>query len=247
MPARADAGAGPRRARPEVRRASACRPSRCPRTARTCVRARGPRARLAQRSAADATRVRATGRRLLQRFSRALHPVLNAAPPRLGTDAWRDRAALLRTGLAHPPPRAPRHARAAAHRRHERPRPARGALRSSAAQGRARRSMRCSARNFGPRSPGTVLSLLYRVAASQRRRVAGAAAGRHGRACPRRSARAATRRRRGDPHRRRRSSASWCSDDRAAGWCWPPARRSRASTVISNADPKTTFLELLGS
>ncbi len=35
----------------------------------------------------------------LQRASRALHPVLAATPPRLGTDAWRDRAKLLSIGF----------------------------------------------------------------------------------------------------------------------------------------------------
>ena len=37
-------------------------------------------------------------RALLQRFARALHPLLTQTPPRLGTDAWRDRAALLGLG-----------------------------------------------------------------------------------------------------------------------------------------------------
>jgi phytoene dehydrogenase-like protein len=52
---------------------------------------------LAQTSPADAAALLAW-RALLQRFARALHPLLTQTPPRLGTDAWHDRAALLGLG-----------------------------------------------------------------------------------------------------------------------------------------------------
>ena len=52
---------------------------------------------LEARSAADAAAL-SQWQALLERFGRALHPVLSATPPRLGTDAWRDTAALLGLG-----------------------------------------------------------------------------------------------------------------------------------------------------
>ncbi len=51
----------------------------------------------AQLSAADATAY-LEWQRLLRQLSGVLHPVLNAPPPRLGTDAWGDRRSLLGLG-----------------------------------------------------------------------------------------------------------------------------------------------------
>ena len=122
---------------------------------------------VARASAADATAL-TEWRRLLKRVAHALHPVLSEAPPRLGTDAWRDRAALLGIGW-----RIRSFSGAMEHMR-ELLRIGgmcvydlledrftlpllKGALALDAVLGT----------NYGPRSPGTVLSLLYRVAASQ--------------------------------------------------------------------------------
>src|SRR5205085_2384180 len=52
---------------------------------------------LTERSSADAAAY-AEWQALLGRLSGALHPVLAAAPPRLGSEAWRDCAALLGLG-----------------------------------------------------------------------------------------------------------------------------------------------------
>ena len=64
--------------------------------------------------------------------------------------------------------------------------------------------------NFGPRSPGTVLTLLYRLAAASRRPAAVCRnrAGGMGALCDA-LAKAAAARGRADPHRARRWRASW--------------------------------------
>ena len=100
--------------------------------------------------------------------------------------------------------------------------------------------------NFGPRSPGTVLTLLYRLAAES---AAGAAGCRSPRAAwapcamrwPRRPAAAGADIRTGSPVARFSSRATG-----PAASCSNRARASSAQAVISNADPKTTFLRLLG-
>jgi len=119
---------------------------------------------LTERSSADAAAY-AEWRALLRRLSGALHPVLAAAPPRLGSDAWRDRASLLGLGW--------RLRRLGRRDLRELLRIGgmcvhdlledrfglallKGALALDAVLGT----------NYGPRSPGTVLALLYRAAAN---------------------------------------------------------------------------------
>ena len=203
----------------------------------------GDFAALQQRSGADATALR-DWQAQLRRFSRALHPVLSATPPRLGTDAWRDRAALL--GLGWRLRRLGRRDLRELLRiggmcvhdlledRFSMPL-LKGALALDAVLGT----------NYGPRSPGTVLSLLYRVAASQGAdalalpqgglgAVSEALAG---------AARAAgAQLRTGAPVTR-----ILVRGDRAAGVVLASGEEILAGNVISSADPKTTFLGLLGS
>ncbi len=90
-------------------------------------------------------------------------------PPRLGTDGLGGPLGAAAPRLADPQARAARHARAAAHRRHECLRPAGGAFRIAALKG-ALGFDAVLGTNFGPRSPGTVLTLLYRLAAEAARR-----------------------------------------------------------------------------
>ncbi len=103
--------------------------------------------------------------RLFRQLSGVLHPVLNEPPPRLGTDAWSDRKSLLglgwrmrrlgkrdmrellRIGLMN--------VHDLLEDRFENPL-LKGALALDAVLGT----------NYGPRSPGSVLSYLYRMAAS---------------------------------------------------------------------------------
>jgi len=179
----------------------------------------------------------------LKRVARALHPLLTETPPRLGTDAWRDRAALLGIGwrirrlgrrdmrellriggmcvhdlleerFAHPL--------------------IKGALALDAVLGT----------NLGPRSPGTMVSLLYRVAASQGADVLALPQGGLGALSEAlaRSARAAgAELRTGAPVAR-----ILVREDRVAGVALASGEELAAPIVVSNADPKTTFLGLLG-
>jgi len=198
---------------------------------------------LAQRSPADAAAY-ADWQRQLTRFAGALHPALCAPPPRLGTDAWRDRAALLGLGW-----RIRRLGRSdmrellriggmcvhdLLEERFSLPL-LKGALALDAVLGT----------NYGPRSPGTVLSLLYRVAASRGADTLAQPQGGLG-ALSQALAGAAV-----AAGAEIRTSAKVARilvrDDRAAGVVLSSGEEIHAATVISSADPKTTFLGLLGS
>jgi phytoene dehydrogenase-like protein len=183
------------------------------------------------------------------RFAATLAPVLGTAPPRLGTEAWADRLALarvgwqirklgrrdmrelLRIGAMNVYDLLEEHFESAA---------LKGALGFDAVLGT----------NFGPRSPGTVLTLLYRLAAEH----AGAGADAGALAQPRGGlgalsaalARAATAA--GATVRTGAAVAGiLVEDDRVSGVVLETGERIAARTVISNADPKTTFLRLLGA
>jgi phytoene dehydrogenase-like protein len=189
---------------------------------------------------------------LLDRFAKALRPVLDTAPPRLGTDAWVDRRALLQLGW---------HIRRLGRtdmrellrvggmnvydllkENFESPL-LQGALGFDAVLGT----------NFGPRSPGSVFTLLYRLAGAvaARGKEGGGAlmttqpAGGLG-ALSRALAAAAV-----------ASGATvktgtsveriLVRDHRAAGVQLTSGEVITADAVISNVDPQATFLQLLGA
>jgi len=180
----------------------------------------------------------------MRRFAAALAPMFSKVAPRLGTDAWSDRLALLRLGWQI--------RKLGARDMRELLRiigmnvydllqenfdsPAlKGALGFDAILGT----------NFGPRSPGTVLTLLYRLAA-QSAAEGGLAQpqGGLGALCEglAKSATAA-----GATIRTASPVARiLVESDRAAGVVLDSGERITARTVISSADPKTTFLQLLG-
>src|ERR1700722_13906815 len=195
------------------------------------------------RSPADAVALpKYAGR--LRRLAEALQPVFETTPPRLGTDSWQDRFALARIGLRM---------RALGRRdmrellriggmcvqdlldEHFETPLLKGALGFDAVLGT----------NAGPRSPGSVFSLLYRMAAEVRggsalaQPVGGLGALSDALA---RAAVAAGAAIRSDSIVER----IIVRDDRAAGVVLKSGERIRAAYVISNADPKTTFLQLLG-
>jgi phytoene dehydrogenase-like protein len=181
----------------------------------------------------------------MRRFAKALIPLLSKVPPRLGTSDWKDFAALgrlgwqirrlgrrdmrelLRIGGMNVHDLLEEHFTQAA---------LKGALAFDAVLGT----------NFGPRSPGSVLTLLYRLAAE--------AAGGGGLSQPlggvgalsaalARAAEAA------GSHIRTAAPVAriLVESDRAAGVELESGERIAARTVISSADPKTTFLQLLGA
>ncbi|HEY4881040.1 MAG TPA: NAD(P)/FAD-dependent oxidoreductase [Steroidobacteraceae bacterium] len=200
-------------------------------------------AALAARSSADAAALPVYHARL-RRLAAAMQPVLENAPPRLGTDSWRDRLSWLRLGW-----RIRRLGRRDMREllriggmcvqdlldEHFETPLLKGALGFDAVLGT----------NAGPRSPGSVFSLLYRMAAEVRggsalaQPVGGLGALSDALA---RAAVAAGAAIRSDSIVER----IIVRDDRAAGVVLKSGERIRAAYVISNADPKTTFLQLLG-
>ncbi len=182
---------------------------------------------------------------LMRRFAQALAPLLSRVPPRLGTSDWKDLSALLGLGLK---------IRKLGKRdmrellriggmnvhdlleEHFDSSALRGALAFDAVLGT----------NFGPRSPGSVLTLLYRMAAE----AAGGGAlsqpkGGVGGLC---AALASAASAAGVQIRTAAPVAQILVDsDRAAGVQLESGERIAAPTVVSSADPKTTFLQLLGA
>jgi phytoene dehydrogenase-like protein len=196
-------------------------------------------------SAAESSKFTAYQERM-QRYAKALGSVFAAVPPRLGTQDWGDRLSLLKLGWA---------VRKLGRRdmrellriggmnvhdlleENFESELLKGALAFDAVLGA----------NFGPRSPGTVLTLLYRLAAES-------AAGEHGLSQPIggmgavSDALAAAARAAGATIRTASPVASiMLQDDHAAGVVLESGDIIRAARVISSADPKTTFLKLLGA
>jgi phytoene dehydrogenase-like protein len=204
----------------------------------------GPEAAAGGLSAQDAEAYAAYTARM-RRFAAALVPMFSRAPPRLGTTAWSDRLALLRLGWQI--------------RRLGR-RDMRELLRiggmnvydlleenfeSAALKGALGLDAVLGA-NFGPRSPGTVLTLLYRLAAESAAGASGLSQpkGGMGALCNALAKAAAAA---GATIRTRAPVASIrVADDRAVGVVLGSGETIDAGSVISSADPKTTFLRLLG-
>jgi phytoene dehydrogenase-like protein len=198
---------------------------------------------LAQRSPADATAY-GDWQALAQRLTAALHPVLAEPPPRLGTGSWRQRASLLRLGwqIRRLGRRDMREllriggmcVQDLLDERFESPL-LKGALALDAVLGS----------NLGPRSPGTVLSLLYRIAAAGGAEALAQPQGGLG-ALSEALARAATA---AGAQIRIQAAVERIvvRQDRASGVVLAGGEELAARVVISSADPKTTFLGLLGS
>jgi phytoene dehydrogenase-like protein len=182
----------------------------------------------------------------MRRFAAALAPVLSRVPPRLGTADWGDRLALLRIGWQV---------------RKLGRRDMRELLRiggmnvfdlleesfDSALLKGALAFDAILGANFGPRSPGTVLTLLYRLAAESAAGGSGLSQpkGGMGALCDvlaKAASAAGARIRTGAP-----VANVLVEGDRAAGVVLESGERIAAHCVISSADPKTTFLRLLGA
>jgi phytoene dehydrogenase-like protein len=192
----------------------------------------------------------------MRRYAVTLAPLLARVPPRLGTSNWSDRLALL--NMAWQVRKLGR-------------RDMRDLLRiggmnvydllqenfdSDALKGALGLDAVLGA-NFGPRSPGTVLTLLYRLAGEFAAGPAGAAAAAEGRSALSQPnggmgalcdalAKAATAA--GALVRTHSPVANvLVESDRAVGVQLADGERIGAAQVISNADPKTTFLKLVGT
>jgi phytoene dehydrogenase-like protein len=182
----------------------------------------------------------------LDRFARLLGPVLEQVPPELGTTAWSDRLSLL--GLGWRVRRLGRRDMRELLRigamnvydllqEHFESPLMQGALGLDAVLGT----------NFGPRSPGTVLTLLYRLAAQVGAgpRALSQPLGGMGAVCDAlaRAAGAAGATIRTDAP----VSRVLVENDAACGVLLDSGERIAGRTVISNADPRTTLLQLLGA
>jgi phytoene dehydrogenase-like protein len=211
--------------------------------------AKADTASLAAHSPADAAALPRLRKRL-GRYARTLQPFLSSTPPRLGTNSWADRRDLLK--LAWGIRRLGRDAMRELLRigsmnvadlleeEFETDR-LRGALAFDAVLGT----------RLGPRSPGSVLTWLYRLAAES------GSTGKHGGqglalpaggmgavadALARAAAAAGAELRLDAPVAR-----ILVDGDRASGVVLESGEEIAAGTVISNADPHRTFIELLGA
>jgi phytoene dehydrogenase-like protein len=182
----------------------------------------------------------------MRRFAAALVPLFSRVPPRLGTTAWADRLAMLRLGWEV---------------RRLGKRDMRELLRiggmnvydlleenfASAALKGALAFDAVLGTNFGPRSPGTVLTLLYRLAAQVAAGASGLSQPKGGMgavcdALAKAAAAAGATIRTAAPVAR-----IIVEEDRACGVVLESGESIGARSVISSADPKTTFLGLLGA
>jgi len=195
-----------------------------------------------QLSAADAQAYPAFAARM-RRFAESLTPILGMTPPRLGTDAWSDRRDLLK--LAWQVRRLGRTEMRELLRiigmnaydlmdEHFESALLKGALGFDAVLGT----------NFGPRSPGTVLTLLNRMAAEAGAGGAMQPVGGMGAVADAVAAAAETAGaeiRLNAPVARIRVVG-----DRVTGVVLASGEEIAAGAVISSADPHTTFMTLLG-
>jgi phytoene dehydrogenase-like protein len=199
---------------------------------------------LAAQSPRDAAAYPAYSARLA-RLAAALRPVLTATPPRLGTSRFRDRASLLGVGLRlRSLGRAdlrellrigPMCVQDLLDEHFESPL-LKGALAFDAVLGT----------NYGPRSPGTVFTLLYRLAAAAEE--SGGLAQPLGGLGGLSDALAGAAQAAGAEIRTGATvTRILVSGDRAAGVVLEGGEQITARAVVSSADPKTTFLGLLGS
>jgi phytoene dehydrogenase-like protein len=181
---------------------------------------------------------------LVQRLARALQPLLAEPPPRLGSGSWREHALLARLGwqirrLGRRDLRELlRIGGMCVHDLLEERFSApllKGALALDAVLGS----------NAGPRSPGTVMSLLYRMVAAGGAEVLAQPQGGLG-ALSAALARAATA---AGAEIRTQAVVEriLVQADRAAGVVLAGGEEIAAAVVVSSADPKTTLLGLLGS
>jgi phytoene dehydrogenase-like protein len=192
----------------------------------------------------DAHAWRRLHKRLL-RMAGALHPFLGRLPPRLGGGSWQDRLTLARLGLSL------RLLGKWEMRDFLRivNMNAADLLDDELSDDRLKGALAFDSvlgTNFGPRSPGSVLTWLYRLAGEARGGRAGLAIPAGGMGAVTAALAASAREfgadiRTGTPVRR-----VVVEDDRAAAVELESGTVLRTHAVVSSADPKTTFLDLVG-
>lgn len=184
--------------------------------------------------------------RRLRRFAAALRPALEMVPPQLGPNSWPDRMNLLQLGW-----RLRRLGR----------RDMRELLRiggmnvydlltdylsAPLVQGAVALDAVLGT-NFGPRAPGTVMTLLYRLAALEGAGTRGVALPLGGLGAVSDALAAAARQAGVEIRLSSAVQQVLVSDDRACGVRLHSGESFSARHVVSNADPKTTLLRLVGA
>ena len=183
---------------------------------------------------------------LLKRFAQALRPMLEAVPPRLGTNAWADKRALLRLGW-----QVRRLGRKDLRellriggmnvydllKEHFQSPLLQGALGFDAVLGS----------NFGPRSPGSVFTLLYRLAAADVSGGVPLSQPTGGLGSLSRALAAAAVAAGAEVRTNATVERITVQNHRASGVKLTSGETIVGDTVISNVDPQATFLRLLGT
>jgi len=182
----------------------------------------------------------------MTRFAEMLAPILAQTPPRLGTERWADRLSLLQTGW-----RIRRLGRRAMRellriggmnaydllQEHFQTPLLQGALGLDAVLGT----------NLGPRSPGTVMTLLYRLAAQHGARTRGLALPAGGLGAVSEALASSARLAGAQLRTGTVVTQVLVKADRACGVRLASGEEIAAAAVISSADPKTSFLGLVGA
>ncbi len=183
--------------------------------------------------------------RQMRRFAQALHPLLLQAPPRLGSERWADRLGMLKAGW-----RIRRLGRRDLREllriggmnaydlllEHFQSPLLQGALGLDAVLGT----------NLGPRSPGTVMTLLYRLAAQFGAGARGPALPTGGLGAVADALAAAARQAGAEICTHSPVTRVLVQDDKARGVRLASGQEVAATRVISSADPKSSFLRLVG-
>ena len=182
----------------------------------------------------------------MDRYTTALTPLLSQAPPRLGTEDWAERWSLLKAGW-----RIRRLGRRDMRellriggmnaydllQEHFRNPYLQGAIGLDAVLGT----------NLGPRSPGTVMTLLYRLAAQRNGARRGLALPQGGMGALTEALGAAAQRAGAEIRSGAPVACVKVAGDRACGVQLASGEEISAATVISSADPKTSLIGLVGA
>ena len=184
--------------------------------------------------------------RLMQRFAAVLSPMLSQTPPRLGTEAWSDRWSMLKTAwrirrLGRRDMRellriGGMNAYDLLQEYFQNP-SLQGAIGFDAILGT----------NLGPRSPGTVMTLLYRLAAQSSGGSRGLALPAGGMGAVGEALATAARHAGAEIRTGAAVARVLVQGDRAIGVRLVSGEELAAATVISSADPKTSLIGLLGA
>lgn len=182
----------------------------------------------------------------MKRFARLLVPLFDQRPPRLADNDWRDKLALARLGWSirrMGRPDMQEFLRIAAINIYD-------VLEETFEHALLKAAIGLDAvlgTHMGPRSPNTVLSYLYRLSGACTPRAVGAALPQGGMAAVSRALAGAAQALGAEIRTGARVARILVEHDHVTGVELADGEMLRAGTVVSNADPRTTFFGLLGA